>query len=135
MLRCEMDEDQSSIGSILYASSGCSAGPDATYRLCPEFAHIRCVIRQAVDPFIEPGPDTLGITRELVPLQIKRIVSIIVALDVRGMSPIRDLHHCVDDETGDERAVGIGTDDGLVHDLFDDDDYLAGSKGHLFLCA
>jgi hypothetical protein len=51
------------------------------------------------------------------------------------MGSVRHLDHGVNDENGNEGAIGIGTNDRLLHDLFYDDDHLVGGKGDLFLHA
>src|SRR5713226_5976445 len=43
------------------------------------------------------------------------------------------MHDSIDDQTRNERSIGIGTDDGFIHDLLCDNDHLASRKGYLFL--
>ena len=84
----------------------------------------------AIDPFIQVA---LRVQRfaDLVPFQVEIVVAVVITLGVGWMRSIRHMADCIDDKTGDERAVGVGADDGFIHDLFGGQDDRFGRKGGL----
>src|SRR3954447_21285057 len=71
--------------------------------------------------------------RDSVPLEIKSVVAVVIALRIRRMRAEWLNHNRIDDEAGQDRPVRIGADDGLVDELLDDDDDAIGGKCRLLL--
>src|SRR2546428_5798261 len=84
---------------------------------------VRGPIRDAVHELVEIAAQLAGIAGDPLPRDVEVVVAVVVALRVGGMRTPGLEHHGVDDHPGDERAVRVGADHALVHELFHDHDH------------
>ena len=100
-----------------------------------EFLPVLVPVTDSVYPLIEPPLCILLHLADLIPLHVKLVVAIIVALGIRRMAGEWNLAYGIDDQAGDQRAIWIRPDDCLVNDLLGCQDHLVSCKGSLFLLA
>src|SRR6266511_359531 len=111
------------------------AGAKRVPPLGPQLLHIVLVGLQADHPFLQPRSQRLGAPRRRLPVELEPVVPVVVALGVARVAGERLLHHGVDDEPGNDGAVGIRTNDRLVHDLLTHHDDTLRREGGLLLAS
>src|SRR5690348_579793 len=97
------------------------------------FTHIRSEILETVNPLIEPRDNFRMVLGKLVPGEISFIVTIVIALNIRGMRTVGFVHHGIDNQSWDQGAVRIRTNNCFVDDFFDHNDHMLGGERHFFL--
>ena len=98
-----------------------------------QFLPVFVAVFHPVHPFIQPLLHPGGIFGDLIPFQIEGVVTVIITLGVGGMTGKGNVADRIDDETGDEGAVGVGADHCLIDNFFGGDDDVLGSKSGFLL--
>src|SRR6266403_5589530 len=140
--------DSSRAATAAIISSGVYAGletvvdsaGESLFRLEPRgqlrlSRHVAGAVGDGVHELVEVAGQLVGIARDSLPRDVEIVVAVVIALRVRGVCAPRLDHHRAHDHTRNDRAVGIGADDGFFDELLHHHDNALRGERRFFLYA